>query len=296
MTRDDGQPSFDEVVAAFIEHGIARSLQLVEDAMAQWHRRDATALHTHSIVMRHAARTSVFLEEVALHSARDRAGFLREAAIERLITPVQEQALLALTRAPDDDPRPAAAVMGSARVAIEPPTIHASGEATPTAIMNIARGLTNPDKSRVVGGLMGEGAVLVHIDARREGVIVPNHLHGQSKLVLRFGFGLSPAIADLVVDDQELSGTLTFGGLPFHCVLPWHAVYAAVVEGADKGHVWPEDVPELSFTSDPTEAASRDGAADRNGDRGGAVPTAPMSPTSSQSGPKKRPSHLRLVD
>ena len=40
------------------------------------------------------------------------------------------------------------------------------------------------------------------------------------------------------------SGTLTFGGQPFRCVLPWTAVYAAMVEGEQRGTVWPEDVPE----------------------------------------------------
>lgn len=285
-------PSFEDVVAAFIEHGIARSLQVVEDAMSHWQRRDATALDTHSVIMRHAARVSVFLEEVARESARNRSGFLREAAIERLITPAQELMLLDAIEPGDAPLRVGPTASGRvAAAAAEPPGV------PPTAIMNIARGLSNPDKSRVVTGLLGEGAVLVHIDARRDDVKVPAHFRGQSKLVLRFGYGLSPAIADLVVDDFELSGTLTFGGMPFHCVLPWHAVYAAVVEGAEKGHVWPEDVPELTFSAELGDADTLGtSGGDQRTTRDAAGPRDTVPPQAAQSGPKKRPSHLRLVD
>ena len=45
-----------------------------------------------------------------------------------------------------------------------------------------------------------------------------------------------------------IAGTLTFAGQPFHCVLPWTAVYAAMVEGEQRGTVWPEDVPEDVLT------------------------------------------------
>jgi len=54
---------------------------------------------------------------------------------------------------------------------------------------------------------------------------------------------------DLTVDDEAIAGTLTFGGSPFHVVLPWTAVYAAMVEGEQRGTVWPEDVPEDVLTS-----------------------------------------------
>ena len=37
-----------------------------------------------------------------------------------------------------------------------------------------------------------------------------------ASLVLRFGYTLQPAIGDLVVDDEGIAGTLTFGGQPFH--------------------------------------------------------------------------------
>ena len=66
--------------------------------------------------------------------------------------------------------------------------------------------------------------------------------------MLRFGYNLTPAIGDLTVDDDAIAGTLTFAGQPFRCILPWTAVYAAMVEGEQRGTVWPEDVPEDVLT------------------------------------------------
>jgi hypothetical protein len=99
--------------------------------------------------------------------------------------------------------------------------------------------------------------------------------------VLRFGFTLSPAIADLSVDDNAIAGTLTFGGQPFHCVLPWTAVYAAMVEGEQRGTVWPEDVPEDVLTG--------------GGEAPAPLPAAQPQPAAEP--PRaKRQSHLKLVE
>ena len=93
---------------------------------------------------------------------------------------------------------------------------------------------------------------------------------------------LSPAIADLSVDENAISGTLTFGGQPFHCVLPWTAVYAAMVEGEQRGTVWPEDVPEdvLTGTAEPPAA----------------VPPATTTEAPAPAPRAKRQSHLKLVE
>jgi stringent starvation protein B len=123
--------------------------------------------------------------------------------------------------------------------------------------------------------------VLVHVDARRAEVGVPARFRADASLVLRFGYSLSPAIADLTVDDEAIGGTLTFAGQPFRCVLPWTAVYAAMVEGEQRGTVWPEDVPEdvLSGTAEPPAAAP-------------AVSELPVA----QAQRAKRQSHLKLVE
>ena len=139
-----------------------------------------------------------------------------------------------------------------------------------------------PDKRRTLESLLSRGPVLVHVDARRAEVAVPPRFRADPSLVLRFGYTLSPAIADLEVDDAAISGTLTFGGSPFRVVLPWTAVYAAMVEGEQRGTVWPEDVPEDVLTG------------------GGETPSAAPSilpDKAAEAAPRaKRNSHLKLVE
>jgi len=60
----------------------------------------------------------------------------------------------------------------------------------------------------------------------------------------------------LTVDEEAIAGTLTFAGQPFRCILPWTAVYAAMVEGEQRGTVWPEDVPEDVLTGGTEPAAA----------------------------------------
>ena len=81
-------------------------------------------------------------------------------------------------------------------------------------------------------------------------------------------------------DYQPVSGTLTFGGQPFLCVLPWTAVYAAMVEGEQRGTVWPEDVPEDVLTGTAEAPAP-------------VPPAAEAAPTPTRA---KRQSHLKLVE
>ena len=60
-----------------------------------------------------------------------------------------------------------------------------------------------PDKRKTLEALLARGPVLVHVDARRAEVAVPPRFRADPSLVLRFGYNLSPAIVDLVVDDDR---------------------------------------------------------------------------------------------
>jgi stringent starvation protein B len=142
-----------------------------------------------------------------------------------------------------------------------------------------------PDKKRTLESLLARGPVLVHVDARRSEVAVPARFRADPSLVLRFGYHLSPAIGDLTVDEEAIAGTLTFAGQPFRCILPWTAVYAAMVEGEQRGTVWPEDVPEDVLTGGSEPQA--------------AVPAVPPDPgpalAKADDEPRKR-GHLKLVE
>lgn len=86
-------------------------------------------------------------------------------------------------------------------------------------------------------------SVYIHLDPRREGVVVPKWFTQQPQLVLQVGLNMAVRIPDLDVGDDGVSCTLSFNRSPFWCHLPWSAVYGLVGEDG-RGMIWPDDVPE----------------------------------------------------
>lgn len=82
---------------------------------------------------------------------------------------------------------------------------------------------------------------MVHLDARRPGVVVPPQYAGDAHLRLNLSYRYS--IPDLEVGDHDVQATLSFGGRPFHCVLPWEAIFGITSQASGDGQVWPEDLP-----------------------------------------------------
>ena len=244
------------VVTALIEHRVSTSLADVEKSLDKWRTGAHSALAAHGAVLRHAARCERTVERVTAAAGDRPEGILRDAVDAGLMSSEEFVQL----------------------VGKEPHEI-ASIDA-----LRDEDDASAPDKRRTLETLLTRGPVLVHVDARRAEVSVPTRFRADASLVLRFGYSLSPAIADLTVDEEAIGGTLTFAGQPFRCVLPWTAVYAAMVEGEQRGTVWPEDVPEdvLSGTSEPPAAASP------------AIPELPVAPAPTPRA--KRQSHLKLVE
>jgi stringent starvation protein B len=114
-----------------------------------------------------------------------------------------------------------------------------------------ARESTGPAKQRAVERMLAKGAVLVHLDARTRGVIVPPKYATDPDLVLRIGHGLSPPISDLEITQRGIAGTLKFDGALFHTVVPWTAIFGLKVETTDEVRVWDDEIPpELQHGSD----------------------------------------------
>src|SRR5688500_8997592 len=241
------------VVTALIEHRVSTSLVDVERALGRWRSGSHSALAAHGAVLRHAARCERTVEKVTAAAGDRPEGILRDAVDAGLLS-VEEFVAL---------------------VGKQPSEIESIDS------LRDEDDASAPDKRRTLEALLARGPVLVHVDARRSEVSVPPRFRADPSLVLRFGYTLSPAIADLSVDDNAIAGTLTFGGQPFHCVLPWTAVYAAMVEGEQRGTVWPEDVPEDVLT-------------------GGGEAPAPLPVPREEAAPApqraKRTSHLKLVE
>jgi stringent starvation protein B len=243
------------VVTALIEHRVSTSLVDVERALAKWRSGAHSALAAHGAVLRHAARCERTVERVTAAAGDRPEGILRDAVDAGLMT--AEEFVQLVGKQPNDVP-----------------SIDALRDEDDASA---------PDKRRTLETLLARGPVLVHVDARRSEVSVPPRFRADPSLVLRFGYTLSPAIADLTVDDTAIGGTLTFGGQPFRCVLPWTAVYAAMVEGEQRGTVWPEDVPEDVLTGGGEAPAPLPAAQQQQAD---AVPQQRA----------KRNSHLKLVE
>jgi stringent starvation protein B len=107
-------------------------------------------------------------------------------------------------------------------------------------------------------------SVFVHLDARKPGVVVPEQYKQSYQLILQFGLFLPVPIRDLKLDQDQLSATLTFNHEPFHCVVPWSAIFfMAGEERVAEGFAWPRDCPgELLQRAHHTamEEAARRGA------------------------------------
>src|SRR5438477_4041874 len=96
-------------------------------------------------------------------------------------------------------------------------------------------------KKETLLAFLARGVAMVHLDARRPGVIVPPQYATDAHLRLNLSYRYS--IPDLEVSDEDVSATLSFGGRPFRCTLPWGAVFGITSHGTGDGQVWPEDLP-----------------------------------------------------
>jgi hypothetical protein len=176
-----------------------------------------------------------------------------------------------------------------------------------------------PDKLTVMLELLKEAWVYVHLDPRRDGVLLPDFLREQPRVVLQYGYNMPVPIYDLAVDERGISATLSFRRVSHATLIPWSAVFA-MTDGEQRGFIWQEDIP----TDLETEAAEPPPAAPPSPSAGRSMlksvpkpvdapssttprPGAGAGPSAGQGqgqgpgpgpgpGKKPRPSHLKLVD
>lgn len=99
-----------------------------------------------------------------------------------------------------------------------------------------------PNKKEICEALLQGPWVFVHLDPRREGVMVPNWFKNQAQLVLQLGLNMAIPIPDLELGDEAITCTLSFSRQRHFCRLPWSSIYALLGDDG-RGMVWPEDVP-----------------------------------------------------
>ncbi len=100
--------------------------------------------------------------------------------------------------------------------------------------------------------------MFIHLDPRRDGVIVPGWLKRQPQLVLQVGLNMALPIPDLDIGEQAICCTLSFNRSPIFCRVPWPAVFGLVGEDG-RGRIWPEDVP-LEVAAQMKQQASKEAA------------------------------------
>lgn len=99
-----------------------------------------------------------------------------------------------------------------------------------------------PDKKDVMLTLLKDAWVYVHLDPRREGVALPEHLRRERNIVLQYGYNMPIPIADFVVDDRGIGAQLSFQRVSHATFVPWAAVFA-ITDGNKRAMVWEGDVP-----------------------------------------------------
>lgn len=98
--------------------------------------------------------------------------------------------------------------------------------------------MSPPPKHLVALKLLESSGIFVHLDPRHRDVVVPAQFKTQQELVLQFGLNMRIPIKDLEVEEDGISGTLSFSRRPFWCKIPWIAVYAIVSDTDRRGFSW----------------------------------------------------------
>ncbi|MGI5863807.1 MAG: ClpXP protease specificity-enhancing factor SspB [Myxococcales bacterium] len=87
------------------------------------------------------------------------------------------------------------------------------------------------------------GVVMLHLDARRPGVVVPEQFRQDFQLRLNFSYRFDPP--DLTVGEWGVRETLSFRSQRFKVAIPWSAIFA-ITSNVQPETAWlyPEDMPE----------------------------------------------------
>ena len=98
------------------------------------------------------------------------------------------------------------------------------------------------DKREVLVDFLAQGLCMIHVDSRHPECVVPKEYQGLPALRLNLSYRFEGADIDLQPDG--VSTTLTFDGKPFRCWLPWKSIYGITSKLMNPpAAVFPDDVP-----------------------------------------------------
>jgi len=96
-----------------------------------------------------------------------------------------------------------------------------------------------PEKQTIIEQWFANDHVLIHLDARRDGVDVPKHLRDNHSLTLKVSHLFQGPTS---WNDVHLMALLKFNGDYYRCVVPWTAVWG-MTSSENEQRIWPEDLP-----------------------------------------------------
>src|SRR4051812_2897547 len=112
-----------------------------------------------------------------------------------------------------------------------------------------------PDKKERLLAALEKGMVMVHLDARKPGVLVPEALRDECHLRLNLSFRFDPP--DLSVGEWGVKSTLSFGGRRFRVSVPWSALFAITSQVTREFWMYPDDMPPEVLKQASESAAQR---------------------------------------
>jgi stringent starvation protein B len=95
-------------------------------------------------------------------------------------------------------------------------------------------------KGRLLDALE-RGMVMIHLDARRPGVLVPQDLRTEAHLRLNLSYRFDPP--DLSVNDWGVRASLSFSGKRFLVAVPWCSMFAITSYVTKEFWMYPDDMP-----------------------------------------------------
>jgi hypothetical protein len=112
---------------------------------------------------------------------------------------------------------------------------------------------TNPQDA-TLDLLANSHIVSVFLDPRHPDAIVPAQFKDQEVLILEIGLNLPRPIHDLRVDLAGITCTLSFGGCPYLCSVPWGAIFGVVSKELNKAYSF-RSLPDAGIAPPPPPAA-----------------------------------------
>ena len=126
----------------------------------------------------------------------------------------------------------------------------------------------NEKKDRLLSAL-DQGMVMVHLDARRPGVLVPRHLCGESHLRLNLSYKFDPP--DLTVGEWGIRSSLSFNGSRFKVAIPWSALFAITSHLTKEFWLYPDDMPQELIQQAVQHAQQKPDVPESSGPRSRAI-------------------------